>query len=89
MDAEVAPPPSAGGEAHRLWLADGESLTLRLHLWNHAPRELPRAGFTALWVWYEGHLRKQHLSSTRICGTPSPHSGRCDDVGGLKRCCVV
>ena len=31
-----------------------------LHPWNHAPRELPRADFEALWSWWVQTLQVQH-----------------------------
>ena len=50
----------AGGSEHRLQI-DGEGeVSLILHPWNHAPRELPLAAFEALREWWTQSLRVQH-----------------------------
>ena len=58
-DAEVV---SVGSSTHTLRLdggSDGE-LSLALHPWNHAPRELPFAAFEVLREWWVQSMRAQH-----------------------------
>ena len=57
-DAEVEAEPR--GIAHRLRLEGDALLTLALHPWNHAPRELPHAAFEQLRAFHAASLRAQH-----------------------------
>jgi len=61
-DADVAAVGADGLCHSRTFLeGSGESpATLRLHPWNHAPRELPQVAFEALRAWWARGLRAQH-----------------------------
>ena len=45
---------------HRLRLESGGTVTLALHPWNHAPRELSTSAFEELREWHLAKLRAEH-----------------------------
>ena len=55
-DAEVL----SAGSTHQLRAEGGDELSLQLHPWNHAPRELAMDDFEALRGWWAESLRAQH-----------------------------
>ena len=57
------------------------AVSLMLHPWNHAPRELPADAFEALRGWWLQSLRAQHAHIT------DPLSGRRLDT--LEQCVAI
>lgn len=55
-DAEVL----AAGSEHRLYIEDEGEVSVALHPWNHAPRDLPLDAFTILHEWWAQTLQMQH-----------------------------
>ena len=62
LDVHVVTSDEADG-AHRVQVETGE-LSLRLHPWNHAPREMPHAAFEEVHRWYTAELLAQHSHVT-------------------------
>ena len=66
-DAEVL----GAGSKHKLRFECDDELSLQLHPWNHAPRELQHADFETLRKWWADSLRSQHASiADALTGTP-------------------
>ena len=77
QDSEVV----SAGSKHKLRVDDGDELSLQLHPWNHAPRELALDAFKAMREWWAESLRSQHASiSDALTGTP---------LDALKQCVAI
>ena len=56
-DAEVL----SAGSQHQLRISEGDEVSLQLHSWNHAPREIAMDTFEVLRRWWAESLGAQHV----------------------------